>query len=181
MSTATMMTVEDFAQVAAGADSEDFELVEGALIPLASGTPLHAKNRQNVELLAASYFSKHPIGVVLSEVDCRLGPFTGRRPDASIFLLNRFQGMDPKKTPLPFSPDIAVEVLSPSESAVDVHRKALDYLAAGSQEVWILDAENDEIFVQTASGIRLLRSGDTLETPLLPGFSAAVSALLAGF
>ena len=62
-----------------------------------------------------------------------------------------------------------------------VHRKALEYLAAGSHEVWQLDHESGEIFVQTNAGIRLLRGGAALETPVLPGFSATVSALLAGF
>lgn len=104
-----------------------------------------------------------------------------RRPDASVFLLARLEGLDRKKIPIPIAPDIAVEVLSPSESSVEVHRKALQYLAAGSQEVWQLDQENGEIFVQTNSGIRLLRGEEALEAPLLPDFSVTVNVLLAGF
>ena len=180
MSTKTLMTVEDFAQMAT-AETEDFELVEGVLIALPSANPLHAKIRQNVERRLADYFDANGLGVVLGEVDCQLTHDTVRRPDAAIFFLDRLQGVDRQKIPMPFAPDIAVEVLSPSESAVAVHRKALDYLAAGSQEVWQLDHENGEIFVQTNAGIRLLRGETALETPLLPGFSAAVSALLAGF
>ena len=180
MSTKTLMTVEDFAQMTT-AETEDFELVEGELIPLSSANPLHAKIRQNVERRLADYFDANTRGVVLGEVDCQLTHETVRRPDAAIFFLNRLQGVDRQKIPMPFAPDIAVEVLSPSESAVAVHRKALEYLAAGSQEVWQLDHENGEIFVQTNAGIRLLRGEAALETPLLPGFSATVSALLAGF
>ncbi len=180
MSAKTLMTVEDFAQMTT-AETEDFELVEGELVPLSSGNPLHAKIRQNVERRLADYFDAHTVGVILGEVDCRLTEDTVRRPDAAIFLLHRLQGVDRKKIPMPFAPDIAVEVLSPSESAVEVHRKALEYLAAGSQEVWQLDHENGEIFVQTNAGIRLLRGEAALETPLLPGFSATVSGLLAGF
>lgn len=118
---------------------------------------------------------------MLGEVDCQLTQDSVRRPDAAVLFLLRLQGIDRQKIPLPFAPDIAVEVLSPSESAVAVHRKALEYLVAGSQEVWQLDHENGEIFVQTNAGIRLLRGETVLETPLLPGFSATVSALLAGF
>ena len=44
MSTKTLMTVEQFAQRNT-ADTEDFELVEGELIPLSSGTPLHSEIR----------------------------------------------------------------------------------------------------------------------------------------
>lgn len=50
MSTRTLMSVEDFAQMTT-AETEDFELVEGALIALLSANPLHAKIRQNVEFV----------------------------------------------------------------------------------------------------------------------------------
>ncbi len=180
MSTTTLMTVEEFARMTTP-ETVDFELVEGELIPWSSGTPLHAKIRQNIEHQLVIYFSRHPIGVVLGEVDCLTVGTTVRRPDISIFLLDRLQGVDRKKIPLPCAPNIAVEVLSPSESAIDVHAKTLQYLSAGSQEVWQFDYDNSELFIQTPSGIRLLRTADTLETEVLPGFSAAVSALLAGF
>ena len=180
MSTKTPMTVEDFAEMATS-ETEDFELVEGKLIALPGANPTHAKIRQNAERRVADYFDRNPIGVILAEIDCRTGPETVRRPDLAVFLANRLKDLDRKKVPVPFAPDIAMEVLSPSESAVEVHRKALEYLAAGSREVWQFDHENGEIFVQTDAGVRLLRGEAVLETPLLPGFSAKVTTLLAGF
>ena len=89
---------------------------------------------------------------------CCFSGETVRRLDLAIFLANHWKAIDRNKIPVQFAPDIAVEVLSAHESAVDVHRKALEYLAAGSQEVWQLNHENGEIFVQTNSDIRLLRS-----------------------
>ncbi len=180
MSAKTLLSVEEFAQLQLS-DTEDFELVEGELIPLSSGNPMHADIRGLLEYLLRIYFGSNPIGKVLAEVDCRVSPGTVRRPDVSVFLADRWQSIDRKKISIPFAPDIAVEVLSSSEVAVDVHRKALEYLAAGAQEVWQLDQENGEIFIQTNSGIRLLRGEDVLTTPLLPNFSAPVSQLLAGF
>ncbi len=180
MGTKTRITVEEFAQMSMS-ETEDYELVDGELVPLASGTPLHAKIRQNVEFLARTYFDKHRDGMILAEVDCRLTPHLSRRPDLSIFLAPSIEKIDFSRIPVPLAPDIVVEVLSPSESAIDVHRKALEYLSAGSQEVWQLDHQNGEIFVQTNTGIRLLRAPQMLESPLLPGFSAAVDTLLSGF
>jgi Uma2 family endonuclease len=181
MATKSMMTVEDFAEMQT-AETEDFELVEGELIPLSSANPLHAKVRHNLDRRLGNFLDQRPLGAVLAEVDCKLAFETVRRPDLAIILGERVKLMDPRKIPIPFAPDIAVEVLSPSESVIDVHRKALEYLAAGSQEVWQLDHENGEIFIQTNSGIRLLRDAkDVLESPLLPGFSATVAELLAGF
>ena len=181
MSTKTLITVEEFAQMTTS-ETEDYELVEGELVPLPSANPMHADVRGRLEHLLRSYFESNPIGVVLGEVDCRINEELVRRPDLSILLSIRLKDLDRKRVPLPFAPDIAVEVLSPSENVVEVHRKALEYLAGGSHEVWQLDHENGEVFVQTHSGIRLLRGNEAvLDSPLLPGFSVALAKLLAGF
>ena len=181
MSVKTLMTVEEFVAMSPE-DTEDYELVEGELIPISSGNPLHVDVLGFLEFLLRTYFSGNPsVGHVLSEMDCQLTLDTIRRPDAAIFIGGRVKQIDRRKSPVAFAPDIAVEVLSPSEKATDVRRKTLEYLAAGSQEVWQFDLENGEILVQTNSGIRVLRGEDRLESPLLPGFSFPASVLLAGF
>ena len=100
-------------------------------------------------------------------------------PDLSIFLGERARQINLDEVPVPFAPDIAVEVLSPSEGAMDVNRKVLNYFSAGSQEIWVLDHANRELFVHTPSGIRALQAGQMLETPLLPGFSLDVASIFA--
>jgi Uma2 family endonuclease len=180
MATKTLMTVEEFAQMNPP-ETEDYELVEGELIPLPSATPLHAKIRRRAERLLENYFELNPIGEPFGEVDYRLTDDTVRRPDVSIFLNPRLQQIDLKKIPIPFAPEIAVEVLSPSQIAIKVNRKIRDYLGAGSTEVWILDYDNGEVFVHTKAGIRMLVANETLKSPLLPGFAVQVSDLLAGF
>jgi Uma2 family endonuclease len=180
MATKTLMTVEEFAQMNPP-ETEDYELVEGELIPLPSATPTHGLICENVSVLIGVYLRGNRIGRMLGEVDCRVAEDTIRRPDRSILLSARLEQIDPRKVPIPFAPDIAVEVLSPSEIAMDVNRKIREYLAAGSTEVWILDYDNGEVFVHTKAGIRLLAGNDALESPLLPGFAVPVSDLLAGF
>ena len=177
MSTQTPMTVEQFAQLNTS-ETEDFELVEGELIPLSSPTPLHADVRDSTVSSLRWYFRERPIGRAFAEIDCRLGENTVRRADVSVFLGDRARRIDMRKIPIPFAPDIAVEVLSPSEAAIDVNRKIHNYLDAGCQEVWLLDAENGDIFVHAAGGIRLLQRQHVLESPLLPGFSVPVAELL---
>jgi Uma2 family endonuclease len=177
MSTKTLMTVDEFAQMQT-AETENYELVDGELIPLPSATPRHAKIRDLVSRLTWNYFERNPIGGSFGEIDCRLGEHTVRQPDVSIFLSERLKQMDLDKIPVPFAPDIAVEVLSPSEKAMAVRRKVRDYLRAGSKEVWLLDHANGELLVHTRGGIRVLQGTDVLESPLLPGFSAAVADLV---
>ena len=174
MSTKALMTVEEFSQLS---DTEDFELVEGELVTWSSGTPQHAAVRGVAEYSLRSYFRRNAIGQVYAEVDCALSSNTVRRPDVGVFVGPRVQQIDRRHVPIPFPPDIAVEVISSSELAVNVNRKALDYLRAGTQEVWLLDPENGEIFVQTDTGMRLLRGTEALHSSLLPGFSVSVAEL----
>ncbi len=156
----------------------DYELVEGEIVPMSSGTPRHAIVRGKLESRLCGFLERNAFGIVVSEVDCRTLPQTVRRPDISFFNADRWRQCNPDEIPLPGAPDIAVEVLSPSESAIDVHRKIAEYLKTGSQEVWLLDFSNQEIFVHTSSAVRLLRSGDLLKSELLPGFSVSVSDVL---
>jgi Uma2 family endonuclease len=179
MATKALMTVEEFVQMDT-ADNETYELVDGELIPLSSATPLHSIIRGRAEQLVRNYFDSNPIGGAMSETDCRIGGDTVRKPDLSIFLGERWQKFDLKKVPVPFSPDIAVEILSPSEHAMDVNRKVREYLAAGSQEMWLFDPENGEVHVRTNARFCVIEGRSALESPLLPGFSVGVAALLAG-
>ena len=175
--TTNLLTAEQFAQLET-AEDEHFELIEGELIALSSPTPLHAEICYRMERRVRDYFEHQASGIAFRDIDCLLSSNTVRRPDLSIFLAARAPLIDLKKVPVPFPPDIAVEVISPSELAIQVHRKALDYLRAGSQEVWLLDPENGEIFVQKDAGIRLLRGSEALDSPLLPGFTVSVAELL---
>lgn len=178
MSTKALITVEQFAQMNF-AETEDFELVDGELVPLPSTTPKHNLIRESLNLALSLYFRGSPIGKSIAEVDCRITSETVRRPSVSIFLDDLFQQIDLDRIPIPFAPHIAVEVLSPTERAIDVRRKVLDYLRAGSHEVWLVDHANGEILVHTNAGIAVLRLGqDRLTSPLLPGFSAGLDEIL---
>jgi Uma2 family endonuclease len=93
-----------------------------------------------------------------------------RRLDVSFFFLRPDRTVPRDSKPIPFPPDIAVEVLSPSESAIEVNRRVRDYLKAGTKEVWVMDHQNREVFISTEEGIRMLRAGEAIESPLLAGF-----------
>ena len=165
MSTKAPMTVEQFAQMHT-ADTEDYELVEGELRPLPSGTYRHNRIRDRIGYLLWSYFTQNPIG---DEV---------RRPDLAVLFNEHLRRIDLDRIPAPLAPDIAIEVVSPSESAVELRRKVRDYLRGGSQEVWVVDRSNGEVLVHTSAGIRVLQEMDVLESPLLPGFRLGLADLV---
>ena len=173
----TLMTEEEFAQMKT-ADTERYELVEGELVPLATGLPIHSIVRDNLGFVLHGYFRNSPIGVAIGEMDCRILPGTIRCPDVAVLIGEKAVLFDRRKYPIPFAPDIAVEVLSPSESAMDVNVKINEYLRGGCQEVWVIDHVSEEMFVHTGSkSVRLVLGDGAIESPLLPGFSARLGDL----
>jgi Uma2 family endonuclease len=76
-------------------------------------------------------------------------------------------------------PDLAIEVLSPSNSAVAVHRKIHEYFKAGVIRVWVVYPEQAEIYIySTPQQVQVVGIGQELDGgDLLPGFRLPVAVL----
>lgn len=77
------------------------------------------------------------------------------------------------------TPDLAVEVVSSSETAGDVREKVRDYLVAGTPLVWVVYPRTREVVVHTPDGLARTYGADaTLEGfEILPGFRCDVADL----
>ena len=117
------------------------------------------------------------LGEAIPETDFSDGRRTTLRPDLAILFNDKLSGLDLDKLPVTVAPDIVIEVISPSESLFRVGRKVDAYFRFGAQEVWIIDPQNRHIYLHAATGLKLLRSGDTLESPLIPGWAVAIDQL----
>jgi Uma2 family endonuclease len=109
-------------------------------------------------------------GVILER-----GPDTVRGPDVAFWSFKR-QPTLPKKY-FEIAPDLAVEVLSPSNTPKRVDRKLKEYFFAGTTLVWIIDPERRSVQVYHAPDDgRILKEERTLVgEPVLPGFACPVS------
>lgn len=72
-------------------------------------------------------------------------------------------------TYVPLMPDLAVEVVSPSQSWAQVRRKAETYLRHGSQMVWLIDPQSQsaEVWPQRET---IAADGELSGGDILPGF-----------
>jgi len=71
---------------------------------------------------------------------------------------------------LDFAPDLAIEVVSPSNTLAEIARKIELYLLHGSSEVWVVRPRQREILVHRADATQaVFRAGETLTTQLFPG------------
>lgn len=79
---------------------------------------------------------------------------------------------------IPHAPDLAVEVLSPSNTAREMAIKVTNYLAAGTL-LWVVDPEDKTVSVHQTGQPALLLSGKAELTggDLLPGFSTAINTI----
>ena len=81
--------------------------------------------------------------------------------------------------PIPFPPDLAIEIISDSEPAADAETEANEYLASGVQEVWTIYPRERRVRVRRRDGLHDLSEDQVLETRVLPGFRAEASSLFA--
>jgi Uma2 family endonuclease len=102
-------------------------------------------------------------------------------PDISYLSNERFaeleEGSDSDAPP--FAPDVAVEILSPGDSKRRVEHKIGVYLATGSSLVIVVDPRDRSVRLHDAQGVRVLRAGDVIEHPAMPGFSLPLPTLFA--
>ena len=77
-------------------------------------------------------------------------------------------------------PELAVEVVSPTNSANEVARKVEEYFQAGVRRVWVVDPALAKLYDYGATtAVRILALGDTLDAEdLFPGFAMPMRDLL---
>jgi Uma2 family endonuclease len=155
-----------------------YELDEGELVSTRFPTPLHNIVIGEIYVILSSFVDDNHLGCVFPSntgyVLSRDKP-TVRGPDVSFVNAARYGSIDLKRD-IEGAPDLAVEVVSPSETAADLQKKIRQYLTAGCQVVWIVYPDSREIEVHDGSGsIHLLSENDTVTaSELLPGFAVKV-------
>ena len=180
MATKTLLTVADYAALDEP-EGVRYELSEGELIVTPSPNYFHNRIRDGLNRLMA-FVETRNLGSVVSEMDFQLAGDTVRRPDVAFISAERLRGIDLEQVPLPLAPDLAIEVVSPSDRAGDLLLKVSQYLAAGTKAVWLF-YPNTRLAYRYLPGklepeVRSAEAGHKFEEPeLLPGFSIPLSQI----
>lgn len=133
--------------------------------------------------LLGNFVEEHDLGLVSApDGSLRLMPGLVRLPDVAFISWKQLPSRMCPNQPVPqLVPELAVEVLSESNTRAEIERKLQEYFRAGSQLVWLVDPDTRSVDVYTAPDQFIsLHEGDVLEGgELLPGFELPLDHLFA--
>ena len=176
------ISVEEFLELAQRPEYQDrrLELVEGKIVEMSKPTVGHGEIVGRLYMKIASYVDENDLGrVTVGDA----GFVVGRNPAGR----NTVRGLDiafiskaKAPNPLPFklfelAPDLAVEVISPGNSADDIHDKVHELLKMGTPLIWLVHSRARAVVVHTSASAVTYEESDTLSGgDVLPGFEVRV-------
>jgi Uma2 family endonuclease len=155
------------------------ELINGEVVGMPHAAKRHDIIRSNIlEALITFLAQNRGLGLkAFPDAEFVLDAHNTFVPDACVIGVDRLNADDHKY--LHVAPELAIEVVSPSESAAYLRIKTDAYLANGSRSVWIVFPEVRSVMVYSADSVRELKGSQVIEDPLLPGFLCPASAFFA--
>jgi Uma2 family endonuclease len=129
-------------------DGHQYELYDGEVRVVPSATNRHQLVAQRLYDELRAFERVHGGRILMAPSDVVFNQYNVLQPDLLYFTQTR-KHLVQLDTPTDASPDLAIEILSPSTSAHDRTRKQAMYARFGVGEYWIVDpaAETIEIFV----------------------------------
>ncbi|WP_442482811.1 Uma2 family endonuclease [Aeoliella sp. SH292] len=158
------------------------ELIEGR-VKLMSPTGFgHGSFERRIASLLGEYVDEHELGdVVTGEVGFLVArrPDTVLAPDVAFVTKDRLDAVGFTEKYFPEAPALAIEVVSPGDTADEVDEKARQWLAAGAKAVWVVYSRGRTVAVyRSLDNICVLTEEQSLSgEEVVPGFSVKVADL----
>jgi Uma2 family endonuclease len=155
-------------------DGTHYELSEGELITFPSPGTRHGFILINVGAVLRATVDRKRYAVVGGDTGFRLGHATVRGADVAV-MSTESGGQD---LPVGYSSDgpvLAVEVVSPSNTAADLDLKVSQYLAAGSREVWLIypDTRRVHVYINGRRDVKIFQQNEHFTSTLGCDFEVA--------
>ena len=169
----TDMSIDEFLQ----SDLERYEYVKGVLIPMPPTSGEHGDISSNIQWYLYSHVRENQLGrVYTSDTGFQIGDRV-LMPDIAFVSSARLP--DDRRRAFSIPPDLAVEVISPTDAQFRVVEKALIYLSAGTRLVWVIEPVAKTVTVYRSEiDIETFTREDTLTgEEVVEGFSCKVSEL----
>jgi Uma2 family endonuclease len=174
---ARLLTAEDVERISL--PGKQVELVRGRLVVREPPGTRHGAIAAKLGYYLSDFAQRHALGIVFAQdtgFKIARNPDTVRAPDVAFVRRERADQI-PARGYAEVSPDLLAEVLSPDDSPAEVLAKVADWLAAGTQLVWLVDPQRSEVRVYRHDGsLSLLREEDSLDgEDVLAGFTCSLT------
>ena len=162
-----------------------FEIIDGEVIMSAGPFLEHQAILRQLFLLVHSFVTERNLGEVWFaplDVIVQQEPLRVRQPDL-MFISN--ENRDIMRERIYGGPDLAVEILSPSNTRSGIESKLADYAQIGVKECWLVSPQARAVEVLSLvdgawSRLSLHGLGDNVLSGVLPGLELPVSDIFAG-
>lgn len=176
------MTADDLARLQG---EGRYELSRGELITLAPAGEEHSAIEMDLAVRLHLFARERHLGRVYpgdTGFRLRTSPDVVRSPDIAFVRTSRLGEIADRRKYLPFAPDLAVEIISPDETAEQIQEKVADYLSTGSRLIWVIYPRTRTVQVHApGQPIAVLTAGETLDgQDVLPGFRVPIATLFEG-
>ena len=160
-------------------DGYRYEYLKGVAAMMSPSGGLHGRNATQMVALLWNHLDAGDAGHIFdSSTGYRLPNGDVRVPDVSIILAGRLLNEEDPVGFIDTAPDLAVEIISPSERYEDVQQKITQYLDWGVKAVWVVEPPTRTVAVHTRERIIRLQEGETLDGgDAVPGFACPVEEI----
>lgn len=177
---AALLTLDEYERLP-DEDGYRLELSAGRLVREPPPGARHGVIVRNLFRALDTFVSDHELGEVVFETGFLLveRPPTVRGPDVAFISAERLPAGPVPEGFWPMAPDLAVEVVSPSNAAAEMQEKVLQYLETGTRLVWVVQPRTRTVETWAPGPeVRILREDEFLEGgEVVPGFRIAAGEL----
>jgi Uma2 family endonuclease len=158
------------------------ELVQGEVVRMTPAGGEHGVVVLRIGARLLAFVEPRGLGAVCAAETGFLvarNPDTVRAPDTAFISRERMGADPPPKAFWPFAPDLAVEVVSPSERAEEIQERVRDWFAGGARRVWLFYPSVRTVHVlRSPTEVQILGLGEILSgEDVLPGFVCPLADL----
>lgn len=160
-------------------DGHRYELVKGVVLTMSPPGEEQGKVSATIIFLLKSFVQPKKLGTVYGETGFKLetDPDTVLAPDAA-FIGSERAGTASRGYRFG-APDLAVEVISPSERKSKVDQKTVQWLSHGTRAVWLIRPQSRTVEVVLANGKRTVftEKDELVDDVIIPGFRVPVAEI----
>jgi len=168
-----------------------YEIIDGEIVPRPTPIPAHQIIGANIFSPLSQYAKTKELGVVLFapvDIILRRDPLRTRQPDVLFIHKDNLPGTSlddlEELQLLEITPDLVIEVLSPSDTKKVLTGKLTDYQRIGVKECWLVSREARSVEVLRLSERKSERAGlyglgEIIHSEVLMDFRLAVDAIFA--